>query len=261
MEGAGVNATVRMTGVSKPTILKLVADLGTACADYHDKHVRGLKSVRIQCDEIWAFNYCKKVNVAKAKAAPAGAGDVWTWTALDADSKLMVSYLVGSRDRECARDFMDDLGDRLANRVQLTTDGFSAYRNAVDFTFGNNVDFAQLIKLYSATPETGPSRRYSPGICTGVRAVPVYGLPDRKHVSTSFIESHNQKIRQHNRRLTRLTSGHSKKFENHVHHLSIFFLFYNFARIHSSLRMTPAMAAGISDHVWTIQDVVLLMDV
>lgn len=261
MEGAGVNATVRMTGVSKPTILKLVTDLGYACADFHDRHVRNVPAKRVQCDEIWTFNYCKKVNLEKAKAAPDKAGDAWTWTALDSDSKLIISYHVGERSRVGARAFMGDLSGRVAGRIQLTTDGLGVYRNAVDVTFGKHVDFAQLVKTYSPSPDTGPERKYSPGICTGARKVAVYGMPDGKHVSTSHVESLNQKIRQHNRRFTRLTAGHSKKIENHVHHLHIFILFYNFARVHSSLRMSPAMAAGIETRLWDIEDVVRLMDV
>jgi len=260
VEGSSMRAISRITGVSINTVAKLLEDAGEACVAHHDSAVRGLQSKRIQCDEIWSFNYCKKVTLKTAKAAPEGAGDIWTWTAIDADSKLIVSYLVGSRDRECARDFMDDLSDRLENRVQLTTDGFSAYRNAVDMTFGNNVDFAQLIKLYSATPDVGPAKKYSPGICTGTRKVPVYGLPDRAHVSTSYVESHNQKMRQNMRRFTRLTAGHSKKAANHLHMLALYFTFYNFVKRHTSLRMSPAMAAGIETKLWEMSDIVALVD-
>ncbi len=260
MEGAGVNATARMTNVSKPTILKLVADLGTACALYHDKHVRNVKSRRIQCDEIWAFNYCKKVVLPTAKAAPEKAGDVWTWTAIDADSKLMISYLVGDRDGASALEFIGDMADRIVDRPQITTDGLASYVTAIDEIFGTDVDFAQLIKVYSEAKGNAQEVRYSQGVCTGVVGKKITGRPDARHVSTSFVESHNQKIRQHNRRFTRLTAGHSKKFENHCHHLAIFFVFYNFARVHLSLRMSPAMAAGISDHLWEIEDVVNLLD-
>jgi IS1 family transposase len=260
MEGVGVNATARMTGVSKPTILKLVVDLGGACADYHDKHVRNVKARRIQCDEIWAVNYCKDANKAKAKSAPANAGSTWTWTALEAQSKLMISYWVGNRDGETALAFIGDMASRIVDRPQITADGLASYVGAIEEIFGDDVDFAQLIKTYGETGDAGPERKYSPPICTGCYAKRVTGKPDSRHVSTSFIESHNQKIRQHNRRFTRLTAGHSKKFENHCHHLAIFFLFYNFARVHSTLRMSPAMAAGIETRLWDIEDIVRLMD-
>lgn len=261
MEGVGVNAAARMTGVSKPTILKLVADLGTACARYHDEHVRNVKSRRIQADEIWGVMYCKQVKVATAKAAPEKAGSVWTWTAIDADSKLMLSYLSGDRDGAHALEFIGDLAERLVDRPQITTDGLASYVTAIDEIFGEDVDFAQLIKHYSETPDGKKTeRKYAPGICTGVSAKRVTGRPDARHVSTSFVESHNQKIRQHNRRMTRLTAGHSKKFANHCHHLAIFFLYYNFARVHSSLRMSPAMAAGIETRLWELEDVVKLLD-
>jgi IS1 family transposase len=260
MEGMGVNATVRMTGVSKPTILKLVADLGVACAEYHDKHVRNVKARRIQCDEIWSFNYCKDASVAKAKAAPANAGSTWTWTALEAQSKLMISYWVGNRDGETALAFIGDLAGRIVERPQITTDGLASYVAAIDEIFGEDVDFAQLIKTYADAPNAGPEHKYSPPPCTGCYGKKITGRPDKRHVSTSFIESHNQKIRQHNRRFTRLTAGHSKKFENHCHHLAIFFVFYNFARVHSSLRVSPAMAAGIETRLWDVADVVRLMD-
>lgn len=259
MEGAGVNATVRMTGVSKPTILKLVADLGAVCWEYHDKHVRNVKARRIQCDEIWAVNYCKDANKAKAKRAPANAGSTWTWTAIEAQSKLMISYWVGPRDGESALAFIGDLAKRIVDRPQITTDGLASYVSAIDEIFGVDVDFAQLIKVYAEGP-AGPERKYSPPVCTGCFSKRITGRPDARHVSTSFIESANQKIRQHNRRFTRLSAGHSKKFVNHCHHLAIFFLFYNFARVHTTLRMSPAMAAGIETRLWDVADIVGLMD-
>ena len=260
MEGSGVNATVRMTGVSKPTILKLVADLGGVCAAYHDRYVRNVKARRIQCDEIWSVNYCKDANLAKAKAAPARAGSTWTWTAIEAQTKLIISYWVGDRDGQTALAFIQDMASRIVDRPQITTDGLASYVGAIDEIFGEDVDFAQLIKTYGETSEPGPERKYSPPVCTGCYGKRVRGRPDRAHVSTSFVESHNQKIRQQNRRFTRLTTGHSKKFENHCHHLAIYFLFYNFARIHSTLRMSPAMAAGIETRLWDIADIVRLMD-
>jgi IS1 family transposase len=260
VEGNTVRGIARRVDVSPVTVLRQLELAGMACAQFHDEKVRGVPSKRVQCDEIWSFNYCKKITLKTAKAAPEGAGDVWTWTAIDADSKLIVSYLVGNRDRECARDFMDDLGDRLANRVQLTTDGFSAYRNAVDMTFGNNVDFAQLIKLYSATPDVGPAKKYSPGICTGTRKVPVYGLPDRAHVSTSYVESHNQKMRQNMRRFTRLTAGHSKKFANHVHMVSLYTVWFNFVKVSTTTKVSPAMASGIETRLWDMTDLAKLVE-
>jgi IS1 family transposase len=260
MEGAGVNATARMTNVSKPTILKLVADLGTACAAYHDKHVRNVKARRIQCDEIWSFNYCKDANLARAKKAPQNAGSTWTWTAIEAQSKLMISYWVGDRTGETALAFIGDMASRIVDRPQITTDGLASYVAAIDEIFGVDVDFAQLIKVYGENPGNATEHRYSPGICEGTYAKKITGRPDARHVSTSFIESHNQKIRQHNRRFTRLSAGHSKKFENDCHHLAIFFVFYNYARIHTTVRMSPAMAAGIETRLWDIEDVVRLMD-
>jgi IS1 family transposase len=260
MEGVGVNATARMTGVSKPTILKLIADLGAACSAYHDGHVRNVKAKRIQCDEIWSFNYCKDANVAKAKAPPRNAGSTWTWTAIEAQSKLIISYCVGDRTGEVALTFIADMASRIVDRPQITTDGLASYVSAIDEIFGLDVDFAQLIKTYGDATHAGQERKYSPPVCTGCHSRRVTGRPDRRHVSTSFIESHNHKIRQQNRRFTRLTAGHSKKFENHCHHMAIFFLFYNFARVHSTLRMSPAMAAGIETRLWDIEDVVKLMD-
>ena len=257
MEGASVNATVRMTGVSKPTILKLVVDLGTACAAYHDAHVRDVGAKRVQVDEIWAFNHCKQRNVATAKAAPADAGDIWTWTAIDADSKLIVSYLVGDRSGQAAIALMDDLRDRLANRVQLTTDGHRAYLEAVEGAFGGDVDYAQLVKLYGPTI-TAPGR-YSPAECTGIRKTRIEGSPDEKHVSTSYVERQNLTMRMHMRRFTRLTNGFSKKAVNHAHHVAIYFMYYNFVRIHQSLRMTPAMAAGVTKRLWEIDDLIALL--
>ncbi|MHA1545458.1 MAG: IS1 family transposase, partial [Alphaproteobacteria bacterium] len=210
-------------------------------------HVRNVKAARIQCDEIWSFCYAKAKNVAKAKAAPAGSGDVWTWTALDSDSKLIVSYELGDRSASTAIEFMDDLRTRLANRVQLTTDGHKAYLEAVEGAFGGDVDFAQLIKLYGDEPNKGPERKYSPSICTGAKKRRVEGDPDPRHVSTSHVERNNLTMRMGMRRFTRLTNAFSKKLENHFHMLSLYFVHYNFCRMHKTLRMSPAMAAGVSD--------------
>lgn len=257
-EGMGINATCRVTGVAKMTVLKLLADAGAACEKFHNEAVRNIKAKRIQCDEIWSFVYAKEKNVPAAIDAPEEAGDVWTWTALDADSKLIVSYLVGGRDAGYATEFMQDVADRLANRVQLTTDGHRAYLTAVEDAFAGNVDYAQLVKLYGAVPES-QQRRYSPAPCTGSIKKPVAGRPDAEYVSTSHVERQNLTMRMHMRRFTRLTNAFSKKIDNHVHAISLHFMFYNFCKIHSSLRVTPAMAAGLTEKLWEMSDIVALI--
>ena len=244
-EGMSMRAVARIADVSFNTVAKLLIDAGTASAEMHDEMVRGVKASRIQCDEIWAFNYCKQRTVTSAKAAPADAGDIWTWTGIDADSKLIVSYLVGDRSGETAIELMDDLRSRLANRVQLSTDGHRAYLEAVEGAFGADVDYAQIIKMYGPTIDKGG--RYSPAECTGIKKVRVEGNPDIAHVSTSYVEAHNKTMRMHMRRFTRLTNGHSKKVANHAHMVALYTMFYNFIRTHSKLRMTPAMQAGIAD--------------
>ncbi len=244
-EGMSMRAVARIADVSFNTVAKLLIDAGTVSAEMHDEMVRGVKASRIQCDEIWAFNYCKQRSVASAKSAPADAGDIWTWTGIDADSKLIVSYLVGDRSGETAIELMDDLRSRLANRVQLSTDGHRAYLEAVEGAFGADVDYAQVVKLYGPTIDKGG--RYSPAQCTGIRKRRVEGNPDEAHVSTSFVEVHNKTMRMHMRRFTRLTNGHSKKVANHAHMVALYTMFYNFIRTHSKLRMTPAMQAGIAD--------------
>ena len=244
-EGMSMRAVSRIADVSFNTVAKLLIDAGTVCAEMHDEMVQGVKASRIQCDEIWAFTYCKQKTVTSAKAAPANAGDIWTWTGIDADSKLIVSYLVGDRSGETAIELMDDLRSRLANRVQLSTDGHSAYLEAVEGAFGADVDYAQIIKLYGPTIDKGG--RYSPAECTGIRKRRVEGNPDAAHVSTSYVEAHNKTMRMHMRRFTRLTNGHSKKVANHAHMVALYTMFYNFIRTHSKLRMTPAMQAGIVD--------------
>ena len=250
----------RICDVSINTVSKLLVDAGEACLALHDEHVRGVKSSRIQCDEIWSFCYAKQKNVADAKAAPDGAGDVWTWTAIDADTKLMVAYFVGDRGAEAASYLMDDLGRRLANRVQLTTDGHKAYLEAVDGVFGMDVDYAQLVKLYGSTGGNGPEKRYSPAECTGIKKKRIQGDPDEASVSTSHVERMNLSIRMQNRRFTRLTNAFSKKLDNHIHALALYFFFYNFCRIHKTLKVTPAMAAGITDSLWSLEDIVAEID-
>ncbi len=257
-EGMSIRAITRLTGASKNTVSKLLIDAGKACAAYHDANVRDVKATRVQVDEIWSFTYAKQKNVATAKDAPEGAGDTWTWTALDADSKLIVSYLVGGRDGEYAMWFIDDLRGRLANRVQLTSDGHRAYLEAVEGAFGADVDYAQLVKLYGPTV-TAPGR-YSPAACIGSRKRTVEGKPDADHVSTSYVERQNLTIRMHMRRFTRLTNAFSKKVENHAHAVALHMMYYNFVRIHKTLRVTPAMAAGVTDRLWEIADIAKLVE-
>ncbi len=260
VEGNSIRGIARLVDVSPVTVLRYLEKAGVACAAFHDENVRGVKARRIECDEIWAFNYCKKANIAKAKAAPEGAGDAWTWTALDADSKLIISYLVGGRDAEWAGEFMQDVADRLTNRVQLTTDGHKPYLGAVEDAFGCDIDYAMLVKIYGEAGVTGPERKYSPGVCTGAVKRQIEGKPNARHVSTSYVEKHNQSMRQHMRRFTRLTAAHSKKLVNHIHMVALYTVWYNYARINSAVRMAPAMAAGISDRLWDVADIVKLIE-
>ena len=256
-EGSSMRSISRVADVSINTVSKLLAEAGEACIAHHDETVRGVKSKRVQCDEIWSFVYAKKRNVETAKAAPEGAGDAWTWTAIDADSKLIVSYLVGKRDAECAHIFMQDVAERLANRVQLTTDAHKAYLDAIEGAFGGDIDYAKLVKLYGDAPGAG---RYSPGICTGARKERVMGSPDKAHVSTSYVERQNLTMRMSMRRFTRLTNAFSKKAESHEHAIALYFTFYNFVRMHKTLKCSPAMAAGLSTTLWSMDDIVALVD-
>ena len=258
VEGSSMRAISRVCDVSINTVTKLLIDAGLVCARFHDENVRNVKAQQIQCDEIWSFCYAKAKNVAKAKAAPERAGDVWTWTALDRDSKMIVSYLVGGRDSEYANAFMQDVADRLANRVQLTTDGHRAYLNAVEGAFGADVDYAQLVKMYGETPES--EKRYSPAECIGARKEPVTGRPDKAMISTSHVERQNLSMRMHMRRFTRLTNAYSKKFENHCHMVALYTVWYNYVRMHKSLKMSPAMAAGVSETLWDMADIVKLIE-
>ena len=229
VEGSSLRAITRVTGASINTVTKLLIDAGTACAAFHEANVRNVKSRRIQCDEIWAFCYAKKKNVDTAKSAPVGAGDVWTWTALDADSKLIVSYLVGSRDAECANDFMQDVASRLATRVQLTTDNLRSYLDAIEGAFGGDIDYAKLVKLYGET--NAGAGRYSPAECTGCKKERMMGEPDPAHISTSYVERQNLTMRMSMRRFTRLTNAFSKKIENHAHAVALHCTYYNYVRI------------------------------
>lgn len=257
VEGSSMRSISRITGVSINTVAKLLEDAGKACAAYHDATVRNVKANHVQCDEIWSFCYAKDKNVATAKAAPEGAGDVWTWTAIDRDHKMILAFEVGDRSAETAREFMFDLAARLSNRVQLTTDGHGAYLKAVGDAFAADVDYAMLVKLYGEpTGAKGHERKYSPAECTGARKEPIFGKPDPAMISTSHVERQNLTMRMGMRRFTRLTNGFSKKLENHLHMLSLYFVHYNFVRIHKSLRTTPAMAAGVTstlhDMTWLV---------
>jgi IS1 family transposase len=257
-EGSSLRAVTRLTGVSKKAVSRLMVDAGQAAAWYQDRVFRNLNCKRIQVDEIWAFVYAKQKNVALAKKAPANAGDVWTWTAIDADTKLIPSWFVGGRDSDAAIIFMDDLASRLANRVQLTSDGHKAYLEAVEGAFGADVDYAQLVKLYGESPDA--EKRYSPAVCIGAHKTRIEGNPDPKHVSTSYAERQNLNVRMHTRRFTRLTNAFSKKIENHAHSVALFAMYYNFVRIHQKLRTTPAMAAGVSKRLWEIGDIVDVLE-
>jgi IS1 family transposase len=259
VEGNSIRATVRMTGVAKNTIVKLLVDLGKACAEYQDKTLRNLASKRIQCDEIWSFCYAKEKNVPAEKRGEFGFGDVWTWVAIDADTKLVASFMVGDRGPKTAHRFMNDLASRLAHRVQLTTDGHRCYLTAVEGAFGGDIDYAMLVKMYGNDP-SGDQTRYSPAECIGCQTVGVVGRPDPKHISTSFVERQNLTMRMMMRRFTRLTNAFSKKVDNHVWAIALHYMHYNFCRIHQTLRVTPAMAAGISDHVWGIEDIAALLE-
>jgi len=257
-EGSSMRSISRVADVSINTVTALLEKAGAACAAHHDNAVRDVKAQRVQCDEIWSFCFAKQKNVATAKAAPEEAGDVWTWTALDADSKLIVSYLIGGRDAGYATEFMQDVADRLANRVQLTTDGHKAYLVAVEGGFGADVDNAQLVKLYGDT--SGPAGRYSPAECTGIRKTRIEGRPDKVHVSTSYVERQNLTMRMSMRRFICLTNGFSKKAENHAHMVALYTCWYNFVRVHKTLRCSPAMAAGIATTLLSMEAVVALID-
>jgi len=257
-EGSSMRSISRVADVSINTVSGLLVDAGKACAEHHDRAVRNVTSKHIQADEIWSFCYAKQKNVATSKAAPEEAGDVWTWTALDADSKLIVSYMVGGRDAGYANEFMQDVAGRLANRVQLTTDGLKAYLEAIDGAFGADIDFAQLIKLFGDVP--GPAGRYSPAECTGIKKTMVEGKPDAKHIRTSYVERQNLTMRMSMRRFTRLTNAFSKKIDNHMHMVALYTTWHNFVRMHKTLKCSPAMAAGVSKMLWSMEDVVALID-
>ena len=257
-EGISLRAMTRLTGISRTTLIKLLEDAGQAFSEYQDRVLVNLPCKRVQVDEAWAFCYAKQKNVPTAKAAPEGAGDIWTWVGLDADTKLVASFHVGSRDSEAARTFIDDLAPRFASRIQLTSDGHRPYLEAIEGAFGAGIDYAMLVKIYGPAPEG--QRRYSPADCVGARKIPVAGNPDPKHVSTSYVERQNLSIRMGNRRMTRLTNAFSKNAENHAHMMAIYFMHYNFVRIHQTLRITPAMAAGVTSKLWEMSDMVKMLE-
>lgn len=261
VEGNSIRATSRIADVSKNTVTKLLEDAGKACAEYHDENVKGIEAKHVQADEIWSFCYAKAKNVEGAKAAPADAGDIWTWTAMDRDSKLMISYTIGDRSGATAREFMFDLATRLATRIQLTTDGHCAYLKAVTDAFSGDVDYAMLVKRYgNPTGTKGHERKYSPAECTGATKEAIFGTPIMEDVGTSHIERQNLTMRMGIRRFTRLTNAFSKKAENHAYAVALHFMHYNFVRTHKTLRMTPAMAAGLVESPWEVEDIIKLVE-
>jgi IS1 family transposase len=260
VEGNSIRATVRMTGVSKNAVQRLLAALGPACEEYQNRTLRNLPCKRIQCDEVWSFCYAKQKNVPAEKQGQFGYGDIWTWTALCADTKLICSWKIGTRGASTAYALMHDLAGRLANRIQLTTDGHRVYADAVESAFGSEIDYAMLVKIYGTDREESEAR-YSPAECMGCRTIPMAGRPKARDISTSFVERQNLTMRMQMRRFTRLTNAFSKKVENLGYAVALHFFHYNFIRIHQTLRVTPAMEAGITDHVWTIEELVNLLDV
>jgi IS1 family transposase len=260
VEGNSLRATCRMTGASRNTVLKLLSDMGVVCSVFQDRVMRDLPCERIQVDEIWSFCYAKQKNVPDEKRGQFGYGDIWTWVAIDADTKLVPTFHIGPRDVTAAKTFMRDLAKRLRDRVQLTTDGHPAYVWAVRDAFEGDVDYAQLIKQYGPDPDPEAQRRYSPAACIGIDVRKVNGNPDPDSISTSFIERQNLTMRMSLRRFTRLTNAFSKKIENHAAAISLHFAYYNFCRVHQTLKTTPAVAAGIADHVWKLDELVALLD-
>ena len=257
VEGASINATCRMTGVAKHTVLKLLKDIGCACAAYHNAHVRNLRTCRVQADEIWSFVYGKDKNLT-LEQVNSGLGSVWTWKAIDADTKLVISYTIGDRGADTAKVFMQDVASRINSRIQLTTDGHRVYADAVEDAFGADIDYAMLVKIYGASSEN-PDSRYSPATCIGCRTGVLAGSPDPDHISTSFVERSNLSMRMGMRRFTRLTNAFSKKLENHGHMVALYFMHYNFCRVHKTLRVTPAMEAGLTHHVWSLGELIDLL--
>ncbi len=257
-EGMSIRAITRLTGISKTTVSKLVVDAGEAAAWYQSRVFQSLKCQRLQIDEVWGFVGAKQKNVARMKRPIVDAGDAWLWLATDADTKLVPCWHVGNRSGDAAMEFIDDLASRLVSRTQITTDGHRAYLYAIDTAFGGDVDYAQLVKLFGPAPEG--QRRYSPPECIGIIKTRVSGDPDMDHVSTSYAERNNLNVRMHTRRMTRLTNAFSKKMENHAHAMALHFLYYNFVRIHKTLKVTPAIAAGVTDRLWEVADMANVLE-
>jgi IS1 family transposase len=258
IEGCSIRSIVRITGVAKKTVMRLLVEVGMVCAEYQDRVFRGLECRRLQLDELWAFVYCKAKNVTpKIAAKNPAAGDIWLWAAIDADTKLVPSFMLGNRDAQTAHAFVDDLASRLASRVQVTSDGLKCYVDAIEGAFGSNVDYAMLVKMYESTQE---ETRYSPAKCVACESKRVMGNPDPMHISTSFVERHNWSVRTSMRRYTRLSNGFSRKIENHLAAVALNYFAYNFIQVHRTLRMSPAMAAGVTDHLWSVADLVALWE-
>lgn len=256
VEGNSIRSTVRMTGAAKNTVVKLLCDLGKACSEYQDEHLRNLNSMVVQVDEIWSFVGVKQKRATYEQLAN-GMGDAWTWTAIDADSKLIITWHVGLRTEGDCRDFIDDLADRCSRRIQLSSDGFGTYKNAVRIAFGPNVDYGQIVKVYGE--DTDAEKRYSPAVCLSAKPTAIFGDPLESQISTSYVERQNLTMRMGMRRFTRLTNGFSKKLENHAHAIALHFMHYNFCRKHQTLRTTPAVAAGVADHIWSIDELIGLL--
>jgi len=259
-EGSSMRSISRVVGCSINTVTKMLEDAGNTCLELHDELVTRVAAKNVQCDEIWSFNYAKQKNVARAKAAPDDAGDVWTWTALDADSKLMITFAVGGRNQAMAAALMSDLASRLTGRVHLSTDGLRLYQSAVEGAFGDDVDYGQLVKVFGPEFGRGPERKYSPPVCIGAHREPRIGNPDERKISTSHVERANLTMRMGMRRFTRLTNAHSKKYANHVYALALFFMHYNFIRQHKAHKLSPAMAAGLTDRLWSLEDLANRID-
>jgi IS1 family transposase len=258
VEGCSVRSTVRLTGVAKGTILRLLAEVGEACARFQHETIRNIRARRVQIDEIWSFVGCKQKNVTPEKAATGVVGDVWTFVAIEAQTKLVLSWLIGERDGGCATEFLQDVAGRLATRIQLTTDGHHMYLSAVEDAFGMDIDYAMLQKVYGTDPQA--EKRYSPAVCLGCKTETIMGTPNPKHVSTSYIERQNLTMRMSMRRFTRLTNAFSKKVENHAHSIALFYMHYNFVRVHQTTKVTPAMASGLASRVWSMEDIVALTE-
>jgi IS1 family transposase len=258
VEGNSIRATVRLTGAAKNTVVKRLVEVGAACSKFMDEKMRDLPCKRLQADEIWSFVYAKQKNVTAKIAEERIAGDVWTWVAIDTATKLVPCWMLGQRDASAARDFMEGLAGRLANRVQLTTDGLKVYLTAVEKAFGNEIDYAMLVKIFGESPE--PQKRYSPAVCVACKRYPITGDPDPAHVSTRYVERQNLNMRMGMRRFTRLTNAFSKKVENLAATVALYYTYYNFCRVHQTLKTTPAVKAGIANHVWSVDEIVALLD-